>query len=167
MYAVSPSSRSALACASKPSMVLVVVSTPKQPTTVVMPAVTNSLNNIRWYEAELERTFQHLRACFPGKPILVVSVGDRATKEEGELVTMRGVPAIVAMQRDLAGKHGLLFFDLFMGMGGKGSMVALAHHRPRYANLDYTHLTHEGGKYMSRLFLRLLLEAQQKAKKLN
>lgn len=125
---------------------------------VGLNAVTNSLNNIRWYEAELERTFQHLRACFPGKPILVVSVGDRASKIGTELATMRGVPAIVAMQRDLARKHGMLFYDLYWGMGGPGSMIELAHHRPRYANLDYTHLTHDGGRYIGHRFAQLFLE---------
>ncbi len=69
---------------------------------VGLNAVTNSLTNIKWYEAELDKTFAHLRACFPGKPILIVSVGDRAGKEGAELATMRGVPAIVKMQRDLA-----------------------------------------------------------------
>lgn len=125
---------------------------------VGLNAVTNSLNNIKWYRAELDRTFAHLRACFPGKPILVVSVGDRADKIGTELATMRGVPAIVAMQRDLARQYGLLFYDLYWGMGGPGSMIELANHRPRYANLDYTHLTHDGGRYIGLRFAQLLLE---------
>lgn len=125
---------------------------------VGLNAVTNSLNNIRWYEAELDRTFKHLRLCFPGKPILIVSVGDRADKVGDELATMRGVPAIVAMQRDLARQHGFLFYDLYWGMGGPGSMIELAHHRPRYANLDYTHLTHDGGRYIGHRFAQLFLE---------
>lgn len=129
---------------------------------VGLNAVTNSLNNIRWYEAELERTFQHLRACFPGKPVLVVSVGDRAGKNGTELATMRGVPAIVNMQRDLARKHGFLFYDLFWGMGGPGSMIRLANQRPRLANTDYTHLTHEGGRVIGMLFTRLFLDEQAK-----
>lgn len=127
---------------------------------VGLNAVTNSLNNIRWYEAELERTFQHLRACFPDQPVLVVSVGDRAGKNGTELATMRGVPAIVRMQRDLARKHGFLFYDLFYGMGGPGSMIRLANQRPRLANADYTHLTHEGGRVIGLMFARLFLEEQ-------
>lgn len=128
---------------------------------VGLNAVTNSLNNIKWYEAELDRTFSHLRACFPNKPILVVSVGDRAGKTGTELATMRGVPAIVNMQRNLARKHGFLFYDLFWGMGGPGSMIRLAHHKPRYANTDYTHLTHEGGKVIGLQFARLFLSEQE------
>lgn len=127
---------------------------------VGLNAVTNSLNNIKWYQAELDRTFAHLRACFPDKPILIVSVGDRANKNGTELGTMRSVPAIVAMQRDLARKHGFLFYDLFYGMGGPGSMIRMANHKPRYANLDYTHLTHDGGRLLGHLFATLLLEEQ-------
>jgi lysophospholipase L1-like esterase len=127
---------------------------------VGLNAVTNSLNNVRWYEAELERTFQHLKKCFPGKPILVVSVGDRGGKIGTELATMRGVPAIVQMQRSLARKHGLFFYDLFWGMGGPNTMIKFAYRRPRLANTDYTHLTHEGGKVVGGLFAKLFLQEQ-------
>lgn len=127
---------------------------------VGLNAVTNTLDNIRWYEAELERTFKHLRACFPSQPILIVSVGDRGGKIGTELGTMRGVPAIVAMQRDLARKHGFLFYDLYRGMGGPNTMVRFAYQRPRLANTDYTHLTHEGGRVVGLMFANLFLEEQ-------
>jgi hypothetical protein len=127
---------------------------------VGLNAVTNTLNNIRWYEAELDRTFTHLKKCFPGKPILVISVGDRGGKVGTEIVTMRGVPAIVQMQRTLARKHGLLFYDLFWGMGGPNTMLKFAHQRPRLANTDYTHLTHEGGKVVGLMFAKLFLQEQ-------
>jgi hypothetical protein len=129
---------------------------------VGLNAVTNDLKNIRWYEAELQRTFKHLHACFPGKTILIVSVGDRGDKVGTELMTMRGVPAIVAMQRRLAREHGFLFFDLYHAMGGAGTMIRFAQQKPRLANLDYTHLTHEGGHYMGQLFARLMLTEQAK-----
>lgn len=131
---------------------------------VGLNAVTNSLNNIKWYEAELDRTFQHLRQCFPGKPVLVISVGDRAGKSGAELATMRGVPAIVSMQRDLARKHGFLFYDLFRGMGGPGSIIQLAHHKPMLANRDYTHLTHEGGRVIGYMLAKLFLDEHAKWK---
>lgn len=127
---------------------------------VGLNAVTNSLNNIRWYEAELDRTFRHLKSCFPGKPILIVSVGDRDGKIGTDIVTMRGVPAIVQMQRSLARKHGLLFYDLFWGMGGPNTMLQFSNHRPRLANTDYTHLTHEGGKVVGIMFAKLFLQEQ-------
>lgn len=127
---------------------------------VGLNAVTNALDNIRWYEAELDRTFQHLKTCFPGRQILIVSVGDRGGKVGTEISTMRGVPAIVKMQRNLARKHGLLFYDLFWGMGGPNTMLRFANQKPRLANTDYTHLTHEGGKVVGMMFARLFLQEQ-------
>lgn len=127
---------------------------------VGLNAVTNNLTNIRWYQAELERTFKHLRACFPNKQILIVSVGDRGGKIGTELATMVSVPYIVAMQRDLARRHGFLFYDLFKGMGGPGTMIRFSMHHPRLANTDYTHLTHEGGRVLGLLFARVL-QAEQ------
>lgn len=129
---------------------------------VGLNAVTNSLNNIKWYQAELDRTFAHLKTCFPGKPVMIVGVGDRANKIGTELHTMRSVPAIVSMQRDLARKHGFLFYDLYYGMGGPGSIIQMAQHKPRYANLDYTHLTHDGGRVLGHQFANLLLEEQSR-----
>lgn len=130
---------------------------------VGLNAVTNSLNNVRWYEAELDRTLVHLKKCFPGKPILLISVGDRGGKKtSGEIETMRGVPAIVHMQRNLARKHGLLFYDLFWGMGGPGTMFRFSVHHPRLANTDYTHLTHDGGKVVGHQFARLFAQEQAK-----
>ena len=104
----------------------------------------------------------HLKACFPEKTILIVSVGDRAGKNESGLETMRGVPAIVAMQRDLARYHGFLFFDLYHAMGGPGSIIRMAMQRPRLANTDYTHLTHEGGRVLGILMADVLISERKK-----
>lgn len=123
-------------------------------------AVTPKMDNIRWYRAELDQTFAHIRRCFPGKPVLIISVADRAGKINSELATLPSVIAITAMQRDLARQHGFLFYDMFRGMGGAGSMIDYANRRPALANKDYTHLTHEGGKAMGHLFARLFLDAQ-------
>lgn len=129
---------------------------------VGLNAVTDGLSNIRWYQAELERTYNHLSACFPGVPILIVSVGDRCGKVGDHLQTMLGAPAIAAMERDMARKHGFLFYDLFHGIGGPNTMVRFANHHPRWANTDYTHLTHEGGRQVGLMFAGILLQEQDK-----
>lgn len=121
-------------------------------------AVTNSLKNIPWYERELDETFEHLRKCFPDKPILIVSVADRGGKVSGELATMPAVWHIVSMQRALAQKHGFLFFDLYRGMGGAGTMLAFNHLRPKLANDDFTHLTHDGGHVVGQMLAKVFLD---------
>lgn len=129
-------------------------------------AVTEKNNNLTWYRVELDQTFAHLRKCFPDKLILVISVADRANKVNGELATMPSAPAIAAMQRDLARQHGFLFYDLFHGMGGPGAMIDFAENRkPALANRDYTHLTHEGGKFLGHQLASLLLETKAQQRK--
>jgi lysophospholipase L1-like esterase len=121
-------------------------------------AAGNSTRNIGWYRAELDKTYEHIRQCFPHTPVLVVGVPDRAGNLDGQLQTLPSVLAITAMQRDLARKHGFLFFDFYHFMGGSGSMVALADSRsPTLANRDYTHLTHEGGRVMGRRWAQVWL----------
>ena len=130
-------------------------------------AVTNTLTNIKWYKAELEKTFAHIRTCFPNTPILVMSVPDRGGKVDGELATMISVPYIVQMQRDLARKYGFLFYDLFRGMGGDGTMVRLSMAtRPALVNKDYTHLTHEGGRMEGLRLAQMFLREREKIKSL-
>ncbi|TNE68075.1 MAG: hypothetical protein EP344_01630 [Bacteroidetes bacterium] len=125
-------------------------------------AATPSLDNIGWYEYELDQTFQHIRKCFPETPVLIVSVADRGGKIDGNKTTLPSVPVIATMQRELARKHGFLFFDLFHAMGGPGSMIRYAdEYHPPLANLDYTHLTHYGGSIMGYMFTDLFLREQE------
>lgn len=125
-------------------------------------AVTSSLRNIPWYEKELDQTIAHIQSCFPGVPILMVGVADRGGKVDGELATMPSVPAIVRMQRRLAQKFGLLFYDLYHKMGGPGTMIAFSHRHPALANTDYTHLTHAGGKVVGQIFATDFLEEEKR-----
>ncbi len=130
-----------------------------------MNAVTSKTNNIPWYEKELDEAIVLMKQNFPGRPILLVGCPDRGNKTGGEIHTMAAVPLIVAMQRRLAEKHGLLFYDLFTAMGGPDATVRLAEMRPILAYKDYTHLTHEGGKMMGLRMARAFFEAQKSYQK--
>lgn len=116
---------------------------------------------LEWYRKELQRTYAHLRACFPGRPIMVFSIGDRAGKVNGELMTMPSVISIAGMQRDLARENGFLYFDLFHAMGGPGAMVRLAAMEPPEASKDFTHLSHAGGRRVGRRIAQVLIETYQ------
>lgn len=129
---------------------------------VGLNAVTGSLNNISWYESELDKTVRHLKNCFPGVQIMIISVGDRGGKNGEEVGTMKSVYAISEMQRNLARRHGLLFFDLFHGMGGTNSIIRMAAQRPRLANTDYTHLTHDGGRVIGLMLADLFVRERNR-----
>lgn len=129
---------------------------------VGLNAVTGSLDNIAWYESELDRTVRHLKICYPGVQIMLISVGDRGGKNGEALSTMKSVYAIADMQRNLARRHGLVFFDLFHGMGGTNSIIRMAAQRPRLANTDYTHLTHEGGRVIGLMLADLFVRERNR-----
>jgi hypothetical protein len=125
-------------------------------------AVVPNLENIPWYEIELDKMFEHLRKSFPSKQILLVGVADRGGKVGMDIKTMPAVPLIVNMQRKLAQKHHFLFWDMYHAMGGEGTMVRFANQKPNLVNGDYTHLTHEGGRVIGLMFANLLLKEKEK-----
>ncbi len=129
---------------------------------VGLNAVTNSLSNVIWYESELDKTVRHLKNCFPGVQIMIISVGDRGGKNGEEPGTMKSVYAISEMQRNLARRHGVLFFDLFHGMGGTNAIIRMAAQRPRLANTDYTHLTHDGGRTVGLMLADLFVREKKR-----
>ncbi len=120
-----------------------------------------SATKTEWYRKELDRAILHLKACFPGRTIVLFSIADRAERYDGMLRTMPAVRAIANMQRDLARHHGLIFFDLFHAMGGEQSIVHFASTSPPLANKDFTHLTHQGGRLIGRQIGALLLDAHR------
>jgi lysophospholipase L1-like esterase len=115
-----------------------------------------------WYKKELQGMIAHLKKCFPGRPIMIVSISDRAGKVQGRLMTLPSVLSIANMQRDLARTNGLLFFDLYHAMGGAGTMVEYAQKEPPLASADYTHLSHAGGRIVGRRMARIILDAYEK-----
>lgn len=103
-------------------------------------------------------TIAHLKEAFPQAGILVVSVGDRAYKnDEGELATMPGVKNLIRYQQRLAADSQVAFWNLFLGMGGEGSMPEMVEAEPALANLDYTHINFRGGKHLAEIFYETLL----------
>lgn len=130
-----------------------------------MNAVTSKTNNIPWYEKELDEAIVFMKQNFPGRPILLIGCPDRGGKSGSEIHTMAAVPLIVAMQRRLAEKHGLLFYNLFEAMGGADATVRLAAMKPILAYKDYTHLTHDGGRMMGMRMARAFFEAEKNYQK--
>ena len=44
-----------------------------------------------------------------------------------------------------------------MAMGGENSMVSYVEHKPVWANKDYTHITHAGGRPIAKKFVEALM----------
>jgi hypothetical protein len=114
------------------------------------------------YRNGMMNTIAHLKAAFPQAGLLIVGVGDRDYRtEEGELRTMLGIKNLIRYQQNLAADNAIAFWNLFQAMGGEGSMSKLVDADPPMANLDYTHINFRGGRHLSELLYKALVEGKE------
>jgi lysophospholipase L1-like esterase len=122
---------------------------------IVLQYGTNVLNSksmaYEWYAVRMTNVVNHLKKCFPGADILVVSVADRATKYETEMKTDSATFPLIRAQKKYAGNTGSMFVNLFKLMGGEGTMVKWVNADPPMAVTDYTHFNSKGSKRIADL----------------
>ena len=127
---------------------------------------SEGITNYRYYTSDMVRVINHLKEAFPQASILLVSIGDRESKDEaGNLRTMPGVKNLVRYQQALAAETHIAFWDLYQAMGGEGSMVKLVESKPQMANYDYTHINFRGGKHLAELLFESLVYGMEQHEK--
>ena len=124
-------------------------------------AITSEITNYAGYQQRMCEVIERIKRDCPGSGILVVSVGDRCERRDGEMRTMRGVLAMVKYQRLIAAEAGVAFWSLFDAMGGEGSIVKMVEGTPREANGDYTHINFLGGRRLAGYFYDALTEGKE------
>ena len=137
---------------------------------IVLHYGTNVLNygslNYSWYEKRMANVVNHLRECFPGVAILIVSTADKSTKYGLEMKTDSAVVPLTLAQKRYAVKTQSAYVNLYTLMGGDGSMVKWVDEVPAQANKDYTHFNFRGSKKISDLIYHQLNDGYIKYKKL-
>ena len=137
---------------------------------IVLHYGTNVLNygslNYSWYENRMAKVVAHLRECFPGVAILIISTADKSTKYGTEMKTDSAVVPLTLAQKRYAVKTESAYVNLYTLMGGDGSMVKWVDEAPAQANKDYTHFNFRGSKKISDLIYKQLNEGYVKYKKL-
>lgn len=123
---------------------------------IVLHYGTNVLNygslNYTWYEKRMTKVVDHLRECFPGVAILIISTADKSTKYGLEMKTDSAVAPLSVAQKRYAVKTQSSYVNLYTLMGGDGSMVKwVEEEAPALANKDYTHFNFRGSKKISDL----------------
>lgn len=112
--------------------------------------------NYDGYYTGMCNVIEQLKALFPHTSILIIGVGDRAYKtDNGEYRTMPGVRNLIKYQQRLAVESGVAFWNLYMAMGGEGSIQQLA--EKGLANLDYTHINFKGGAHIAQLLYESII----------
>jgi len=109
-----------------------------------------------WYESGMTEVVNHVRKCFPGADILIVSVADKATKYGTEMKTDYKLTKLIETQERYARNTRSAFIDIFQMMGGKGSIIKWVEETPPLAWSDYIHFTAPGSRKMGNLIFEKL-----------
>ena len=137
---------------------------------IVLQYGANILNygslDYSWYERRMTKIVAHLKACFPGVSILIISTADKSSKYDLEMKTDAAVIPLNTAQKRYAIKSESSFVNLYMLMGGDGSMVKWVEVVPSKANKDYTHFNHRGAKEVGNIIFTQLNQGYEMYKKL-
>jgi len=137
---------------------------------IVLQYGANVLNygslNYGWYEKRMAKVVAHLKECFPGVAILIVSTADKSTKYDSEMKTDSAVVPLNTAQKRYAIKSESSFVNMFTLMGGDGSMIQWVEQEPSKANKDYTHFNHRGAKEAANLIFTQLNQGYEMYKEL-
>jgi lysophospholipase L1-like esterase len=120
--------------------------------------LTSGLTDFVWYEREMVKVIQHMKAAFPETSFILVSVGDKSIKKGSRLATDPNVLKLISAQKKIAEAAGIAFFDLYKSMGGENSMVEWANSKPPLAMKDYTHFNNEGARKIGRMLNEAVLK---------
>lgn len=138
---------------------------------VVLHYGTNVLNygtyDYSWYERRMTKVVEHIKQCFPGVAVLIVSTADKSTKYGLEMKTDSAVVPLAMAQKKYAVKSEAAFVNLYTLMGGNGSMVKWVEGVPSKANKDYTHFNYTGSKEIAKLIYDQINEGYVVYKQLN
>ena len=126
----------------------------------------NGTLNFTWYEKRMQKVVEHLRECFPGVTILIISTADKSKKYDTKMVTDSAVVPLAIAQKRYAVKTESAFVNLYTLMGGDGSMVKWVEEVPALANKDYTHFNMRGAKKVSGLIYDQISEGYKQYKAL-
>ncbi len=124
--------------------------------------VQQNRSNYDDYTQQMITVINYLKSTFPKAGILLISVGDRSCKENGEYVTMPGILHMIDAQQEIAQKAGVAFWNMFDAMGGLNSMNNWVNANPPKAAKDYTHISAYGGGYIANIFFQSLMYQKEK-----
>ena len=113
-------------------------------------------DDYHWYYVKMKKSLEHIEALYPDAVVLLLSVSDRATIEEGNVTTLKGVYKVRAIQKKLAQEVGCLYWDTYkviQELGGVKNLVEKG-----WMAKDYTHLSGAGGRQLAKRLYHSLVE---------
>ncbi len=79
----------------------------------------------------------------------------------GPIDTMTHIPKLVNMQREIAQKNKVAFWDLYDAMGGRNAIVNWVEGDTVFAYRDYMHVNAKGAKKVGDIFIEKLMASKK------
>ena len=115
--------------------------------------------NYDWYENAMVLTINRLKNQMPNTSFLIVGIGDKGYKKQGQYFSDSSVVSIEAAQKRIAQRTNSAFWSQLKAMGGSLSIKSWADDSiPKLAAIDYIHLSYSGGKKIAHSLYDYLLD---------
>ncbi len=120
--------------------------------------------NYKWYSHKMLSVIKKIKKYFPETSILIISPGDLGQKQGRRILTHPEIKKFVEVQKEIARKGKVAFWNMFEAMGGENSIANWVNASPPLAFKDYCHLTWNGGEVISDKLIKALMKAKTKIK---
>lgn len=117
-------------------------------------ALTSQQSDYSQYGKLMLEVIARVRQCYPNADILLMGIGDRGQKQGSVVHSIATAQNMVDMQRDIARRAQVVFWDTREAMGGEDAIVKWR--EAKHVNADYIHLNHEGGSVLAQEFINSL-----------
>ena len=124
--------------------------------------VSSGMKDYSGYESEMIKIVNNIKRSYPQSSILIVGVGDKGFKKGNKFVTDPGVLKLIEVQKSIASKTGVAFWNLFEAMGGMNCMESWV--KANLAFTDYSHVNLDGAKKIAGLLSKALTDEYRKSK---
>lgn len=110
-----------------------------------------------WYEREMVKVINNLKAAFPNASFLMISVPDKAMKRGSGFETDPTILTLLKTQKNIAQQANVAIWSLFDAMGGENSMPQWVDANPPLAFKDYIHFNDQGAKKVADMLTEALM----------
>jgi D-alanyl-lipoteichoic acid acyltransferase DltB (MBOAT superfamily) len=118
--------------------------------------VKNIKDDYSYYQKGLARQLSLLKELSPLTPILVIGVTDMALNEGDSIRSYKNIPSIIEAQKRATNIEDATFWNSYVAMGGKSSIVKWEGKKPPLAQKDFIHFTNPGADTLSGLLVSSL-----------
>lgn len=114
-------------------------------------------DDFQFFKRQYQKQIAFMKRVRPEVPILIIGVSDMAEKQDGQFRSYRNIPAIKAIQYEIAMENQAVFWDLQAFMGGEGGMVNWVKANPSLSRKDYTHFSKQGATIIGNELAKMIL----------